>query len=94
MAGLRAAAQESGQPLLVQGLGPMLHSGFTSLSTVGDYRDTLSYDRAKLGRFDYAMQERGIRLIGRGLWYLSAAHSEADIDQAVATAREVLREIG
>jgi glutamate-1-semialdehyde 2,1-aminomutase len=94
MAGLRAAAQESGQPLLVQGLGPMLHSGFTSLSTVGDYRDTLSYDRAKLGRFVYAMQERGIRLIGRGLWYLSAAHSEADIDQAVATAREVLREIG
>jgi glutamate-1-semialdehyde 2,1-aminomutase len=37
------------------------------------------------------MQERGIRLIGRGLWYLSAAHTEAEIDQAIETAREVFK---
>ena len=35
-----------------------------------------------------------IRVIGRGLWYISAAHTEADVDQAVSTAREVLAVIG
>jgi glutamate-1-semialdehyde 2,1-aminomutase len=91
MEGLRAAAQEAGQPLLIQGPGPMFHTGFTTLPQVRNYRDTLTYDRAKLGRFIQEMQERGIRLIGRGLWYLSAAHTEAEIDQAIETAREVLK---
>jgi glutamate-1-semialdehyde 2,1-aminomutase len=36
------------------------------------------------------MQERGIRLIGRGLWYVSGAHTDEDIDQALAAARETL----
>jgi glutamate-1-semialdehyde 2,1-aminomutase len=91
MDGLRAAAQETGQPLLVQGPGPMFHTGFTTLPQVRNYRDTLTYDRARRGRFIQEMQERGIRLIGRGLWYLSAAHTEAEIEQAIATAREVLK---
>jgi glutamate-1-semialdehyde 2,1-aminomutase len=91
MDGLRAAAHDTGQPLLVQGPGPMFQTGFTPLAQVRDYRDSLSYDRAKFGLFVREMQERGIRLIGRGLWYLSAVHTEAEIDQAIETAHEVLR---
>ncbi|GAB3248651.1 glutamate-1-semialdehyde 2,1-aminomutase [Larkinella harenae] len=90
MAGLRKAAAETGQNLLVQGLGPMFHAGFTDLETVTDYRGTLSYDKAKLGKFIAAMHDKGVRVIGRGLWYISAAHTEADIDHAIATARQVL----
>jgi glutamate-1-semialdehyde 2,1-aminomutase len=91
MAGLRAAAQETGQPLYVVGPGPMFHTGFTTQTPIRNYRDTLAYDRAKLGRFIQEMQERGIRLIGRGLWYLSAAHTEADIDEAIEAARDSLQ---
>ncbi|RRA98010.1 aspartate aminotransferase family protein [Larkinella rosea] len=90
MAGLRQAAAETGQNLKVQGLGPMFHSGFTNLESVTDYRDTLSYDKAKLGKFIAGMHDKGVRVIGRGLWYISAAHTEADIDHAIETAREVL----
>ena len=36
-AGLRDAAQRTGQPLLVQGIGPVVHAGFTPLSRVNDY---------------------------------------------------------
>lgn len=90
MAGLQRAAAETGQNLRVQGLGPMFHSGFTDLETVTDYRDTLSYDKAKLGKFIAGMHDKGVRVIGRGLWYISAAHTEADIDHAIETAREVL----
>lgn len=83
------AAQQS-LPLRVMGPGPMFHVGFTSLAEVRDYRDTLHYDRARYAAFVQAMQARGIRLIGRGLWYLSAAHSEADLEHAARTAAEVL----
>jgi len=93
MAGLQTAATEANQPLLIQGPGPMFHTGFTELSQVRNYRDTLAYDKAKGAQFVQGMQEQGIRLIGRGLWYLSGAHTEADIEQAISTARTVLREM-
>jgi glutamate-1-semialdehyde 2,1-aminomutase len=93
MAGLREAATQASLPLLVQGPGPMFQAGFTPLAAVRDYRDTLSYDRATYAKFVAEMHERGVRLIGRGLWYLSAAHTDADIDEAIAVARDVLKKM-
>lgn len=93
MNGLRQAARETEQTLLVQGLGPMFHVGFIAHSTVCDYRDTLSYDKARYARFVAAMQECGIRLIGRGLWYLSGAHTQDDVHHAIESAAKVLGEM-
>jgi glutamate-1-semialdehyde 2,1-aminomutase len=81
--GLQEAAREAGQNLLVQGPGPMFHTGFTTLSEVTDFRGTLSYDRAKFAAFSRSILEEGVRIIGRGLWYVSGAHTEADIDRAL-----------
>lgn len=93
MRGLRDAASRAGVDALIQGPGPMFHLAFTKQSSACDYRDTLHFDRGLSSRFVAAMHERGIRLIGRGLWYVSAAHSDADIEQAIATAGEVMREV-
>ncbi len=90
MAGLQQAARETNQNLLVQGLGPMFHTGFTELKSVNNYRDAFSYDKTKLGKLISGLHNRGIRVIGRGLWYISAAHTEADIDHAIETSKEVL----
>ncbi|MEO6705796.1 MAG: aspartate aminotransferase family protein [Ginsengibacter sp.] len=90
MEGLRQAAIETKQNLLVQGPGPMFNVAFTDLSTISDYRDTLSFDRAKLHKFVTGMQDRKVRVIGRGLWYISLAHTIEDIDRAIETSREVL----
>ncbi|MGM9509352.1 aspartate aminotransferase family protein [Larkinella sp. GY13] len=90
MTGLEQAAAETGQNLRVQGLGPMFHAGFTDQPTATDYRGTLGYNRVKLAKFIAGMHDRGVRVIGRGLWYISAAHTEEDIDHAIKTAREVL----
>lgn len=90
MEGIRGAAIETNQNLLLQGPGPMFHTGFTDLNKVNDYRDTFTYDKAKLGKFISSMHDRGIRIIGRGLWYISAAHTEQDIDHAIKIATEVL----
>jgi glutamate-1-semialdehyde 2,1-aminomutase len=91
--GLREAGRKAGLNLLVQGPGPMFHIGFTDLDTVTDYRGTLSYDKAAYGTFVRKMQESGIRLIGRGLWYISGAHTTADIDQCLEVATKVLNEM-
>lgn len=93
MLGLKNAAEEAGHSLLVEGPGPMFAISFSQLARSRDYRDTLSANKAKLGQFISAMHEEGIRIIGRGLWYISAAHTDEDIDHAVATARKVLAEI-
>jgi glutamate-1-semialdehyde 2,1-aminomutase len=90
MNGLRSVSQRAGHPLFVQGPGPMFHAGFTPLEAVRDFRDTLTYDKPRYAAFVAAMQERGIRLIGRGLWYISAAHTVEDIEHCIAAADWVL----
>jgi glutamate-1-semialdehyde 2,1-aminomutase len=69
----------------------MFHTGFTALEKVRDFRDTLSYDKPLYAAFVAGMQDRGIRLIGRGLWYVSAAHTAQDVEHCVQTAEEVLK---
>jgi glutamate-1-semialdehyde 2,1-aminomutase len=93
MRGLMAANEKHQQNLLVQGLGPMFHTGFTELSVVQDFRDVQHYDRAKLAKFVAAMQEGGIRIIGRGLWYISTAHTDEDVDKAISLADKVLKQL-
>lgn len=90
MQGLREAAARYHLPLLVQGPGPMFNTGFTGLEQVKDYRDAFTYDKTRLGKFIAGMHDRKIRIIGRGLWYISAAHTTADIEHAIATATEVM----
>jgi glutamate-1-semialdehyde 2,1-aminomutase len=91
--GLKEINTKYNQNMLVQGLGPMLHVGFTHLSDVKDFRDVLLYDKVKLGQFIAGMHDEGIRIIGRGLWYISAVHSEEDIETALKVADKVMSEI-
>ncbi|GGG79674.1 glutamate-1-semialdehyde 2,1-aminomutase [Parapedobacter pyrenivorans] len=90
MAGLREAASEAGQNLVVQGLGPMFVTYFGNEGELTDYRDTFHADKGKLNRFIAGLHDEGIRVIGRGLWYISAAHTEADIADAIAASARVL----
>ncbi|NGM62844.1 aspartate aminotransferase family protein [Sphingobacterium sp. SGG-5] len=93
MDGIRQAAEKYNQNLLVQGLGPMFNVSFTDLDSIGDFRDTFQTDKAKLGRFVAALHNRKIRVIGRGLWYISTAHKEEDVDYAIGQVEEVLRDL-
>lgn len=93
MSGLQAAAEKHKQNVLIQGTGIMFNIAFTDKKEAKDYRDTLAFDKAKLGKFVVAMHDRGIRIIGRGLCYISAVHTEEEIDYAIAVATEVLSEM-
>ena len=93
MDGLRAAAARHHLPMLVQGPGPMFHMGFTPLAAVHDYRECLSYDAGALDALVYSLLRRGVRVIGRGLWYIAAAHAQSHIDDALQAVDEALSEI-
>jgi len=93
MQGIKDAVAETGHQMLVQGPGPMFNTAFTTADKITDYRGTLACDKAKLGKFIAAMHSEGIRIIGRGLWYISAVHTEEDIQQAIATVKKVLKNI-
>jgi glutamate-1-semialdehyde 2,1-aminomutase len=92
MQGLQSIAQKYGLNMLVQGPGPMFNTSFTSLPQVHNYRDVLAADKQLLGKFIAGMHNHGVRIIGRGLWYISAAHTQADIEQALTAADQVLAE--
>ena len=93
MEGLQRVAKETGQNLLVQGLGPMFHTGFANVSKVKEYRDVSAYEQPKSKMFIQGMQQRGVRIIGRGLWYISAVHEAKHIDHAIEMAKETLLEL-
>ena len=94
MAGLRDAARRAGVPLLVDGPGPVFQTYLTAAERVRDYRDFAATDRAAMSRLHGLLLARGVNMVPRGLWFLSAAHTEADIEQTVAAFADALTELG
>jgi glutamate-1-semialdehyde 2,1-aminomutase len=91
MAGLRTAAREAGLALLVDGVGPAFQTYFTSEEAVRDYRDFARIDRVTAARFHSELQDRGVNIVPRGLWLMSTAHTDADIDETLQAATAALQ---
>ncbi|MBD2500418.1 glutamate-1-semialdehyde 2,1-aminomutase [Anabaena azotica] len=89
--GLLQAAQETGHAACGGHLSAMFGLFFTS-GPVHNYEDAKKSDTAKFGRFHRGMLERGIYLAPSQYeaGFTSLAHTEEDIDQTIAIAREVL----
>ena len=94
MNGIKDLAKKHGQQLSVTGPGPMFHTAFTNNGAATDYRDVLGQDKKKLAAFIAGLHDNGIRVIGRGLWYISTAHTREDIQCALCAVHEVLSEFG
>jgi glutamate-1-semialdehyde 2,1-aminomutase len=91
--GLRGAlAQRVG---CVQRVGSLL-TLFFGVTQVARYDDALKSDTRRFGEFFRGMLERGVWLPPSQFeaWFLSTAHSEAQIDSTIAAAEDVLARIG
>lgn len=55
--------------------GTMFNVALSSLSEIKEYCDCLDSDTAKYSRFVKDMPDSGVRLIGRGIWYIPRAHN-------------------
>jgi glutamate-1-semialdehyde 2,1-aminomutase len=72
----------------------MFWFGFTDGEPIIDYRSHVGHvDAALMGTFTRSLQDKGVRIIGRGLWYVSAAHTEQDIESTLAIADAVMSEL-
>jgi glutamate-1-semialdehyde 2,1-aminomutase len=92
--GLTELTDEQGVAAQVQGLGPMFHLAFTDGPPIRDYRSFAAYADTELyHRFTWLMLENGVRVIPRGLWYVSAAHTEEDVEFTLQAAESALRKL-
>jgi glutamate-1-semialdehyde 2,1-aminomutase len=90
--GLDRAATDAGIPHVVQRVGSML-TLFFNPRAVEDYDDAKRSDTRLFARFFWEMLARGVYLpcSQYEAAFVSAAHTEADIDHTVSAAAEALR---
>ncbi|HSC28958.1 MAG TPA: glutamate-1-semialdehyde 2,1-aminomutase [Vicinamibacterales bacterium] len=93
-AGLADAARAARVPLQVNAFGSLLTPFFTD-RPVRDFQSALSADTAAYGRFFRGMLDRGIYPPPSQFeaWFLSGAHTDADITRTIKAAQETLAEV-
>jgi len=93
-AGLSTAIAEHNVPARVQRTGSLWTLFFTP-QPVTDYTSAKASDTAAFARFFHGMLQRGVYLPPSQFEaaFISLAHSERDIDDTIAAAREVLRDV-
>jgi glutamate-1-semialdehyde 2,1-aminomutase len=90
--GLGAAAEENGMPARVTRAGSLLTLFFTTREPV-DWQSASSADARRYAAYFRRMLERGVYLAPSQFeaLFVSLAHTEAQIDSTIATAREALK---
>jgi glutamate-1-semialdehyde 2,1-aminomutase len=91
MAGLSQLAQQHEVPVLPQGFGLVFHCTMLKPEApegpILDYRDYVHrHDAPRWAHLRRCLLEEGVRAIERGLWFISLAHTQADIDEALKRA--------
>ena len=90
--GLTAAAQEAGVTFCADSVGGMFGLYFAA-KPPASFAEVMQCDKDKFNRFFHAMLDHGIYLAPSAFeaGFVSAAHSDADIDATLAAAREVFK---
>ena len=93
--GLADAARAAGVPMQVNASGSMLTPFFTD-RTVRDYESAKTSDTQAYAAFFREMLARGVYAPPSQFeaWFLSAAHTERDVERTVRAAREALKKVG
>ncbi|HLJ66181.1 MAG TPA: aspartate aminotransferase family protein [Chloroflexota bacterium] len=90
--GLQAAARDAGHQAVCQGIGPLLQIFFTDgTESLTDYRTVIRHvDLEKFSSFQGALQDRGVYIHPDPLecFYVCTAHSDEDIEETIAAARD------
>jgi glutamate-1-semialdehyde 2,1-aminomutase len=97
MAGLEGLAREHAVPLQPQGPALIFHTAMikagAAVGPIRDYRDYVQrHDAPRWAHLRRCLLEAGVRTTERGLWFLSLAHTEADIDAALQLASAAFAE--
>ncbi len=93
--GITQAAKESGVAMTTNQVGAMFGLFFTESDSVAGFNDVMACDGDKFNRFFHGMLENGVYLAPSAFeaGFVSAAHSDADIDATIEAARKSLSAI-
>jgi glutamate-1-semialdehyde 2,1-aminomutase len=78
---------------VVNQIGPVMHVMFIDEYEVNDFATFQRRDAIKYAQFAKMMLEEGILLRPNGLWYISTAHQQSDIDLTIRSIDRVLAKI-
>jgi len=95
MEGIRKSIDAVGVEAIVQGPGPMFQVYFTKLKKIQNSRDNAQSRRDLHHDFVLRLRNRGIlvRPAQLGEFYVTAAHTEEDVDRTLEAVGDVLREM-
>ncbi|HQZ11243.1 MAG TPA: aspartate aminotransferase family protein [Devosia sp.] len=91
--GIRSALSAAGITAQVTGFELMFHIAFGLTEPARNYRDLARSDKHGYSLFAQALLRRGVRVLERGAWFVSAAHDDAVIDQTLAIVAEAAAEV-
>jgi len=92
--GLAAAAREAGVSFCADSVGGMFGLYFAPTPPTS-FAEVMQCDKEKFNRFFHAMLDRGVYLAPSAFeaGFVSAAHTDADIEATIAAAREVFKSL-
>lgn len=92
MAGLNAVAQKHGIPFTSNHVGSMFGFFFTEEQQITNYQQVMSCNIERFNRFFHGMLQAGVYLAPASYeaGFMSAAHSDADIEFTIAAADKVM----
>ena len=92
MQGIKEIFLENDIPVVVQGFGTFFSVFFIDKPVIS-YRDTLNINNTLYVKYRLSLLDKGIRTwpTARGLWYISAAHTDEDIESTLGVMRDVTK---
>jgi glutamate-1-semialdehyde 2,1-aminomutase len=79
----------AGFQVVLAGTGPVFHVSFMA-QPARTYRETLAANSALYSDLALGLLDEGVLVLPDGRWYVSAAHSEVDVDRTLEALRRVV----
>jgi glutamate-1-semialdehyde 2,1-aminomutase len=89
MDALRSLSEEVSVPLRVRGFPLAFHASFGE-GEVHDFRGVQALDAARYKRLASRLVESGVWVAARGIWYVSAAHGDREVEVTLERAGQAL----
>lgn len=91
---LRALSDHHGLPLHFQGLPMAFHASFGPREPIRSLRDLADRDADRYAELTEALHQAGVWVAARGIWYVSAAHGERELQQTLERVDAAMRQMG
>jgi glutamate-1-semialdehyde 2,1-aminomutase len=92
-AGILRIAEDHGAPVVVNRVGSAMVLMWGSPNPTTTYRGFVQSDASAIGRLESALLRNGILIHGDGRLFLSAAHTQGDVDETLAAVERALAEV-